>query len=96
MQEATQAPQPAGDWYCPNHGYLSGACVTYHETCDTCHTPVVWHAVGVSQSAIDAAPELLEALELAVYHSGGTMTAVNEWAAKARAAIAKAKGSETA
>lgn len=39
-----ESRQPAGDWYCPQCGYLSNCRVTYSETCDTCHIPVVWHA----------------------------------------------------
>lgn len=35
----------AGDWYCPNCGYLSGSRVTFHETCDECHIPVTWITV---------------------------------------------------
>jgi hypothetical protein len=38
------AGEDEGDWYCPNCGYLSWSRVTYHETCDTCHEPVMWHS----------------------------------------------------
>lgn len=35
----------AGDWYCPTCGYLDGSRVTFHETCDECHSPVTWISV---------------------------------------------------
>jgi len=34
-----------GDWYCKNHGYIVSQRVTFHETCDECHEPVVFHEV---------------------------------------------------
>lgn len=45
MSDATETTEPAGDWYCPNCGYLSGSRVTFHETCDECHVPVTWITV---------------------------------------------------
>jgi len=44
LEQESQLPDE-GDWYCKNCGYLSSSRVTYHETCDTCHTPVEFHTV---------------------------------------------------
>lgn len=53
-----------GDWYCKQCGYLSGSRVTNAETCDTCHQPVVWHEVGVTQEHIDRCVNALRGLDV--------------------------------
>lgn len=70
-----------GDWYCKQCGYLSGSRVTNAETCDTCHQPVVWHEVGVTQEHIDRCVNALRGLDVgkvealldAVRHLGANM-----------------------
>ena len=50
------------EWYCQNCGYLDGSRVTYHETCDECHIPVVLHK-GYSQERYDACVTALAGIE---------------------------------
>src|SRR5690625_4699274 len=36
------AEQPAGDWHCPNCGYIDAQRVTIEGACDACRQPVEW------------------------------------------------------